>query len=110
MIRVASLAVLAYPRISRITITSGMLFSLEWGPGLVFGAHVLSLRLIGQNPGAGSRLSCLDPPLRAIAYTSTIFDFSARSPLRHLSDRLRIVMSTLLELTGSFADKPSACS
>ncbi len=96
-IRIASLDVLAYPRISLMTITRGRLFSLEKGPGLVFGAHVRSLRFIGQNPGAGSRLSCLDPPLRAIVYPSTIFDFSERSPLRHLSDRLRLVMSTLLE-------------
>ena len=78
-------------------ITSGRLFSLECGPGLVLGAHVRSLRLIGQNPGAGSRFSCLGPDLRATDYTSDVFDFSAKSPLRHLSDRLRFVIRTLLE-------------
>lgn len=78
-------------------ITKGRLFSLEWGPGLVFAAQVRSFRLIGQKPGAGSRFSCLGPDLRAIGYSLTVFDFSERSPLRHLSDRFRFVIETLLE-------------
>jgi hypothetical protein len=74
------------------------------------GAQVRSLRRIGQNPGAGSRFSCLGPDLRASVYSSATFDFSERIPLRHLSDRLRFVIRTLLEWTGSFDETPAAFS
>src|SRR5207244_12305859 len=66
----------------------------------ILGAHVRSLRLIGQNPGAGSRFSCLGPDLRATDYASDVFDFSDKSPLRHLSDRLRFVIRRSEEHTS----------
>src|SRR5215467_4265584 len=99
MMWMASLAVLAYLRISRKTITRGKLLSRGCGPGFTRGAHVISLRFIGQKPGAGSLFSCRDPNFLAKFYAlaSALFAFSDKRPLRHLSERLRFVTKTLLE-------------
>lgn len=107
--RVASFAVLAYPRFSLIMRMRGRLLFLECGPGLVIGAQFASFRCIGQKAGAGSLLSCLGPDFRAIS-SYAVLPFSAKSPVRHLSERLRLVSRTLLGWTGSFEDTPAAFS
>ena len=93
-----------------MTMTSGRLLSRRCGPGLVMGAQAISFRCIGQNPGAGSRFSCLGPDFLATFYSPALFAFSDNIPLRHLSDRFSSVMSTLLECTGSFDETPAAFS
>ncbi len=41
------------------------------------------------------------------SYASASFAFSDKSPLRHLSERLRFVTKTLLEWTGSLDETPA---
>src|SRR5438552_18766907 len=84
IILIASLAIFASPRDSRTIMTSGRLFSRGWGPGLVLGAKVYSLRWIGQKPGEGSRFSCLGPNFIAIFHYFLVFPLSASSLIRHL--------------------------
>lgn len=51
---------------------------------------------------SGAGLSC--------HFSYAVLPFSAKSPVRHLSERLRLVTRTLLGWTGSFEDTPAAFS
>src|SRR5881409_2982633 len=110
IILIASLAIFASPRDSRTITTSGRLFSRAWGPGLVLGAQVYSFRWMGQKPGEGSRFSCLGPNFLAISHSFLDFPLSASSPLRHLSERLRLVILTFVTCIGSWDETPAAFS
>src|SRR5207247_9061077 len=107
---IGSLAIFASTRDSRRSTSSGRLFSRAWGRGLVLGAQVYSFRWMGQKPGEGSRFSCLGPNFLAISHSFLDFPLSANKPLRHLSERLRLVIRTFVTCIGSWDETPAAFS